>query len=176
MSDSQASIPYTEPWLRGTHTDIPAVGRAVVHALEIALDDLRRWTSDLTRDEINATPLGLTSVATQLRHIAGSIDRILSYAEGKRLTDEQLTRQQTEENGSQPLAALMDAVETSISSAFARIRTLAAEDLEQPRAVGRKQLPASLGGLLVHVADHTLRHVGQVVVTAKVLRSLRTRS
>jgi uncharacterized damage-inducible protein DinB len=30
-------------------------------------------------------------------------------------------------------------------------------------------LPSSLGGLLVHVAEHTARHVGQMVTTAKVV-------
>lgn len=176
MSAPPAPIPYTEPWLRGTHTDVPAAGRAVVHALELALDDLRRWTAGLTEAEVHAAPFGLTPVATQLRHIAGSVDRILTYAEGKRLSDEQLARQQTEEGGGQSLGDLMAAVEASIAGALARIPALAGQDLEQARAVGRKQLPTSLGGVLIHVADHTQRHVGQVVVTAKVLRGLRTAS
>jgi hypothetical protein len=30
----------------------------------------------------------------------------------------------------------------------------------------------SIGGALIHVADHTQRHVGQVVTTTKVLRAL----
>lgn len=42
MSTSPAS--YTEPWLRGTHNDVPAEGRAVLHALELALDGLTKWT------------------------------------------------------------------------------------------------------------------------------------
>lgn len=170
MSTSPASTPYVEPWLRGTHTDLPAVGRAVIHALELALDDLHKWTAGLRDAQIHAAPLGLTPIATQLRHIAGSIDRILTYAEGRRLTDEQLALQKTEEAGSQSLEELIAAVDTSIAGAFTRIRALATQDLEQPRGVGRKQLPTSLGGALVHVADHTQRHVGQVVVTAKVLR------
>ena len=34
MSTAPVSIPYVEPWLRGTHADVPAVGRAVLHALD----------------------------------------------------------------------------------------------------------------------------------------------
>jgi len=176
MNSSPDALPYTEPWLRGTHAEIPAAARAVLHALELAEDDLRKWTAGLTDAEIHASPLGLTAVATQLRHIAGSIDRILTYAEGRRLTEQQLARQQSEEGGSESLTELMAAVEASIASAFRRVRLLAEQNLEQPRPVGRKQLPASLGGVLVHVADHTQRHVGQVVVTAKVLRGLRSGS
>jgi hypothetical protein len=42
-------------------------------------------------------------------------------------------------------------------------------DFDQPRYVGRKRLPTTVGGLLVHLADHTQRHVGQTITTAKVI-------
>lgn len=173
MSTSATSVPYTEPWLRGTHTDVPAAGRAVLHALELALDDLRKWTDGLTDAEIHSSPLGLTPVAVHLRHICGSVDRILTYAEGNQLSDDQLAALKAESAGEGTLAELLAAAEGAFTSAADRIRALAAADLETPRAVGRKLLPTSIGGALVHVADHTQRHVGQVVTTAKVLKSLR---
>lgn len=166
-------IPYTEPWLRGTHTDLPAAGRAVLHALELALDDIRKWTADLTSAEIHAAPLGLTSTALHLRHIAGSVDRILTYAEGNQLSPEQLAILKSESSGEESLAQLLSRIEAVFAAAVPRIRALAAADLDTPRAVGRKQLHTSLGGALIHVADHTLRHVGQIVTTAKVLQALR---
>jgi uncharacterized damage-inducible protein DinB len=46
---------------------------------------------------------------------------------------------------------------------------LANTDFTQPRTVGGKQLPTTLGGLLVHVADHTQRHVGQAITTSKIV-------
>jgi uncharacterized damage-inducible protein DinB len=165
-----------EPWLRGTLTDVPAVQRAVLHALELALEDIHRWTSDLTVAELHARPLGLPSLAFQLRHIARSVDRLLTYAENSRLTAQQLTALKDEhgsEDAQEPLVTLITEVETSFSSAAKRIRALAAADLNAHRAVGRKQLPTSVGGLLVHIADHTQRHTGQVVTTAKVLNALR---
>src|ERR1019366_7564022 len=91
MSTSPAPAPYVEPWLRGTHSDVPAVGRAVLHALDLALDDLTKWTTGLTDVEAHAQPLGLTSVSFHLKHIARSIDRLLNYAEGGQLSAEQLT-------------------------------------------------------------------------------------
>ena len=90
MSTSPAPAPYVEPWLRGTYTDVPAVARAVLHALDLALDDLTKWTEGLTDAEVHSQPLGLPSLAFHLRHIARSTDRILSYAEGNQLTSEQL--------------------------------------------------------------------------------------
>jgi len=165
--------PYLEPWLRGTHPDIPAVSRAVLHALELALDDLTKWTAGLTDAEVNSQPLGLPSLAFHLRHIARSTDRILSYAEGKQLSIEQLAALKAEQTGEESLAALLAEVEASFSDTADRIRILATANLETLRAVGRKQLSTTIGGALVHVADHTQRHVGQVVTTAKVLKALR---
>ena len=174
MSTSPA--PSTEPWLRGTHTDVSAAGRAVLHALELALDDLKKWTAGLTDAEIHAQPLGLPPIAFLLRHIAGSTDRILTYAEGGQLSAEQLASLKVEQGGEGKLgslAELLAEVEASFRNAADRIRVIATADLNTSRSVGRKQLPTSIGGALIHVADHTQRHTGQVVTTAKVLKALR---
>jgi uncharacterized damage-inducible protein DinB len=165
--------PYTEPWLRGTYADVPAAGRAVLHALDLALDDIAKWTAGLTDAEIHSQPLGLTSIAWHLRHIARSTDRILTYAEGNQLAAEQVAALKAESTGEESLAELIAEVEISFSNAAERIRVLATSDLNTPRFVGRKQLPTSIGGALIHVADHTQRHVGQVVTTAKVLNAAR---
>lgn len=178
MSTDTASVPYVEPWLRGTHSEVPAVARAVLHAFDLALDDLTKWTQGLTDLEIHTLPMELPPVAFHLRHIARSVDRLLTYAEGNQLSPEQLTKLKSEEVGPQhdereTLAALLDEVKTSFANASGRVRALASADMNTFRGVGRKQLPTSVGGALVHVADHTMRHVGQVVTTAKVLRALR---
>ena len=174
MSASATPTPYVEPWLRGTHSDVPAVGRAVLHALDLALDDLTKWTEGLSDDEVRSQPLGLTSVAFHLRHIARSTDRILTYAEGGQLSAEQLGALKAEQGGEESLAELLAEVEGSFSNAGERIRVLATADFNTFRGVGRKQLPTSIGGALIHVADHAQRHVGQVVTTAKVLKALRS--
>jgi uncharacterized damage-inducible protein DinB len=150
------------------------VGRAVLHALDLALDDLTKWTEGLTDAEVQAQPLGLTSVAFHLRHIARSIDRLLTYAEGGEVSREQLAAMKAEQNGEEPLAELLAEVEASFSNAADRVRVLATANFDTFRGVGRTQLPTSIGGALIHVADHTERHVGQVVTTAKVLKALRS--
>lgn len=174
MSTPVTQTLYVEPWLRGTYADVPAVGRAVLHALDLALDDLTKRSAGLTDEEAHSQPLGLTSVAFHLRHIARSTDRILVYAEGGQLSAEQLAALKEEQSGNETLAELLAEVEASFSNAAERVRTLAVADLDTFRGVGRKQLPTSIGGALIHVADHTQRHVGQVVTTAKVLKALRS--
>src|SRR3984957_5767464 len=85
-----AETQLPEPWLRGTLTDVPAVKRAVLHTLELAEEDLAKWCGNLSDAELNARPANLAPVAFHIRHICRSIDRLLSYAEGKELGDAQL--------------------------------------------------------------------------------------
>ena len=173
MSSSPVQVPSVEPWLSGTRAELPAVGRAVLHALDLATNDLTKWTAGLTDAEVHAQPLGLMSIAHHLRHIARSVDRILTYAEGGQLSADQLAALKAEQTGEEPLAVLLAEVEASFTNAEERIRVLAVANVDTPRGVGRKQLPTSIGGALIHVADHTQRHVGQVVTTAKAIRALR---
>jgi hypothetical protein len=170
---STSPTPYIEPWLRGTYSEVPAAGRAVLHALDLALDDIRKWTEGLSDLEIHSEPLSLTPVAFHFRHLARSTDRILTYAEGSQLSVEQLAALKAEATGNEPLSALLIDLETAFASAETRIRVLAAADLNTPRGIGRKQLPTTLGGAMIHVADHTQRHTGQIVTTAKLLKALR---
>jgi uncharacterized damage-inducible protein DinB len=159
--------------MRGTRSDVPAVGRAVLHALDLALEDVGKWTAGLTDAEAHSRPQGLPSVAFHLRHMARSVDRILNYAEGNPLSAEQLAALKAEQAGEETLAELLAALEVSFASADGRVRVLATAAMETARGVGRRQLPTTIGGALIHVADHTQRHVGQVVTTAKVLLALR---
>ena len=90
------ALSLPEPWLRGTKTDVHAVPRAVLHALELAHEDLEKWCGPLTDQQLNARHAGLAPVAFHLRHIARSLDRLLTYAEGRALTQDQLARLKTE--------------------------------------------------------------------------------
>lgn len=173
VAAAAGSIAGPEPWLRGTHAEIPAVLRAVVHALELAAEDLIRECNDLTDAEMNATPHGLPPVAFHLRHMARSMDRLLTYAEGRGLNENQLLALKTEMESGATRDQLMQEVTRAIDNAKHRVQAIRSGGLEAPRAVGRKQLPTTVGGLVVHVADHTQRHMGQAATTAKVLRAQR---
>ncbi len=163
----EKSLP--EPWLRGTHSDVPGVHRAVLHALELAGEDLQRWCGMLSDEQLNARPGQIAPVAFHLRHIARSIDRLLTYAEGRSLTEEQLGSLKTEIDPGAKRDEVFSELTAGLEDAARRVRHFVNEDLEAPRSVGKKNLPTSLGGLLVHVADHTQRHVGQAITTAKIV-------
>jgi uncharacterized damage-inducible protein DinB len=171
---AQEKPPQPEPWLRGTHSDLPAVLRAVLHAFELAQEDVHAWTADLADADLHATPFGVTSIAFHLRHITRALDRLLAYAEGSQLSSEQITAMKTESDPGVSRDELFSEFNAGLESAAQRIRAFAGSDLDQPRAVGRKQLPTTIGGLLVHLADHTQRHTGQIVTTAKFLKAMRS--
>ena len=44
------------------------------------------------------------------------------------------------------------------------------DSLTEVRTIGRKEIPTTLIGLYVHAAEHTMRHIGQLLVTVKVLK------
>jgi uncharacterized damage-inducible protein DinB len=56
--------------------------------------------------------------------------------------------------------------------AEAVVRAMDPATLGDARTVGRKRLPTTVIGLLTHIAEHTQRHVGQAIVTAKLAAML----
>jgi uncharacterized damage-inducible protein DinB len=163
-----------EPWLRGTLTDIPAVPRAVLHALELAKEDLDRWCRPVSDAELNARPASLAPIAFHLRHIARSLDRLLTYAEGNQLTADQLSEMESELDASANGAELFEELNAALQRSAQRIRAFDLTRLDDPREVGQQNLPTTLGGLLVHLADHTQRHVGQAITTSKIVQAKRS--
>jgi uncharacterized damage-inducible protein DinB len=162
-------MPQIEPWLRGTDTAVPAVGRAVLHALQLAEEDLQKWCTTLSDAEINARPTGVAPVAFHIRHLARSLDRLLTYAEGRGLNEQQMSRLKTELDPGATRAELFAELAAALADAAGRIRPLAETNLEEARTVGKKRLATTVGGLLVHIADHTQRHVGQAITMAKIV-------
>ena len=162
-----------EPWLRGTHRELDALVRQVVHALELAGEDAEKWCSGLTDAEMNARPFGLPPVAFHLRHIARSLDRLLSYAEGTHLDKTQKAALQTEMDNGATRAAVFAELKGALQASIERARAFSPDRYNTDRGVGRAMLPTTVGGLLVHCADHTQRHVGQAVTTAKLLVAMR---
>ncbi len=162
-----------EPWLRGTLAEVDAVRRQVLHALELAGEDAEHWCAGLADAEMGARPFGIAPVAFHLRHMTRSLDRLLTYAEGRPLTELQFEALRTELAEPVEVAQVMEEFRTGLRQAMERVRAFSPESFEQKREVGRGRLPSTVGGLLVHCAEHTQRHVGQAITTAKVAVGLR---
>lgn len=164
----QRSANATEPWMRGTHSEVDVVRRGVIHALELAEEDIAKWCDGLSDDAMFVRPSGIAPIAFHLRHIARSLDRLLTYAEGRMLDEVQLAALKSEmEQGA--AAGVLREFREGIANAKERVRAFRPESYDEFRGIGRKQLPTTVGGLLIHCAEHTARHVGQAVTTAKLV-------
>ena len=157
-----------EPWMRGTHAELDPVRRAVVHALEQAEEDAERWCTGLNDETMFATPNGPPSMAFHLRHMARSLDRLLTYAEGRGLDTVQLAALQTEGVPGSSEEVLRE-FRDGLIAAKRRVKVVDPAAYAESRGIGRKQLPTTVAGLLIHCAEHTQRHSGQMVTTAKLV-------
>ncbi len=159
--------------MRGTLTEVDAVRRQVLHALQLADEDVERWCAGLTDAEMDVRPFGLAPVAFHLRHIARSLDRLLTYAEGRQLSEVQLSELHSELEPGAVASEVLAEFRAGLNNAMERVRAISPATFEEARGVGRAMLPSTVGGLLVHCAEHTQRHVGQAVTTAKVVVGMR---
>ena len=164
-----------EPWLRGPVEGVDRVLMPAAHALLQAREDIETAATPLAPDELWLRPGGAASVGFHLHHIAGSIDRLLSYAAGRTLTSEQMEWLASERAPSLPGAtaeSLLREAQAAIDGAIEAIRAADARTLHEARAVGRAALPTTVFGLLFHIAEHTQRHSGALIATAKVVHRI----
>jgi uncharacterized damage-inducible protein DinB len=165
--------PLSEPWLRGTLSDVPVVQRALLHSLEMAQEDTAKWCHDLDDRELHSRPFNLPSVAFQLRHIARSLDRFCTYAEGTPLSPEQFKALASELDASGNKESIFSELQESLEQTRQRLEAIVRQPTDLPVSIGRKALPTTLTGLLIHAAEHTQRHVGQAITTAKLILAQR---
>ena len=165
-------MPNTEWWQRGPVEGVPALLQPVAHILLQVGESVDDAVAGLTESQWNARPGGVASPAFHVRHIAGVIDRLFTYARGEPLSDAQfaLLRTEGEPLHSPEVPSALVALHARIDAAIAELRTIDVSTLGDFRAVGRAKLPSTVIGCLVHGAEHSMRHVGQLVVTTRVAK------
>ncbi|RYY19916.1 MAG: DinB family protein [Cytophagaceae bacterium] len=162
-----------EVWLRGPLPAVPPLLQPVAHALLQAREEVTELMQQFPPEKLAERPLGLASVGFHLRHLAGVLDRTFTYARGEALTATQLAYLAAE--GQPPthpgaVAELVQAFARQVDTALTQLKNTPEATLPEWRGVGRAQLPSTVVGLLVHAAEHTTRHVGQLLVTARVVQ------
>ena len=162
-----------EVWLRGVPVpDVPALLQPVAHSLLQCREELTAALAGLTPDQLWQRPNGAASIGFHARHAAGSLDRLLTYARGELLSPAQMAALAVEETpdlASDAAATLAAGFDAAVERALAQLRETSESTLLEPRGVGRARLPSTVLGLLFHAAEHTQRHVGQLVTTRKVI-------
>ena len=162
-----------EFWMRGVQVEGIGPGlQPVAHALLQALEDVEGLASGLSTEELWMKPGGAASAGFHLRHLAGSLDRLTTYARGDSLSAEQFAALRAEQEPGASADDLVAHVRATVERALDQLRATPDATLDEPRKVGRAGLPSSVRGLLYHAGEHTARHVGQAVTTVKIVRGL----
>jgi uncharacterized damage-inducible protein DinB len=159
----------TDAWLSGPIEGIDPYLLPAAHALIQAREDLPRAVDGVTPEQLWARPGGAASVGFHLRHIAGALDRLMTYARGETLTDEQKAAARAEQEAGAGVGTLLDGIEAAVERALAQIRATPRDAILAPRPVDRAALPSTVLGLIFHAAEHTTRHTGQVITTMKIV-------
>jgi len=158
-------MPLPEPWLRGPIDGLHPVAAHLI------------YTFTQCREEVALHTVGLTDISTvsfHLAHIAGSVNRLTTYLKGEQLSAEQMARLKGEpstgQNTGATLRQLLEAMDAEFDATEAVVRAIDPGTYPEPRYVGRQQLPTSVGGLIIHLSEHTQRHLGQAILAAKLAR------
>jgi len=162
-----------EVWLRGPVAGVPPPLQPVAHALLQAREEVEGLMQDFPEQRLWEKPAGVASVGFHLQHFAGVLSRLFTYARGESLDAAQREALAAEQEPSRANVTVQDLVQAfrqQVDRAIEELRATDERTLTDPRTVGRGKLPSTKLGLIVHAAEHTQRHVGQLLVTARVLR------
>ena len=160
-----------EAWLRGPIEGVPAILQPVAHALIQSGEEINTIIKDFPQSKLWEQPAGAASVAFHLQHIPGVLDRLFTYSRGLPISNTQL--KYLSEEGLQESTVtreiLLENLARKIDESIEHLKTVDPNSVTEVRTVGRNKLPSTVIGLLFHAAEHTMRHTGQLLVTAKIL-------
>ena len=170
MDDGQQQMEF---WLAGPIPNIPDILQPAAHALLQSERELKKYTANFPKELLWAKTSGRASVGFHMNHITGVLDRMMTYAKSESLTDEQFLflKQEGSFNLDTEVEDLQEQFSTKVAEALAFFKTISEHTLTETRTVGRKKLPTTVLGLLFHAAEHSQRHIGQLLVTVSVLQS-----
>ena len=165
------STTQQEYWLRGPIENIPSLLQPIAHALLQARDEVKEAITGFPEDKLWQTPAGVASVAFHLQHMTGVLDRLFTYANSEQLNEQQLKYLAAEgkENETISLNEMYDRFSIQVDKAIEQLRNTDEKILLKTRGVGRKEIPATVFGILFHAAEHIQRHNGQLIVTARIV-------
>jgi hypothetical protein len=159
--------------LKGTLPGISSFLQPVAHALLQAREEVGALMNGFPQALLWEQPAGVASPAFHLQHLSGVLDRLFTYASLQALSQEQL--QQLKEEGVRKdditVESLVQTFNKQVDKALDQLKRTDEKTLNDFRGVGRAQLPSTVFGLFVHGAEHTMRHVGQLLVTVRIVKT-----
>jgi uncharacterized damage-inducible protein DinB len=163
-----------EVWQRGPIEGMPGLLQPVAHALLQAREEVHTIMNNFPESLLWSRPANVASPAFHLQHLTGVVDRLFTYARKETLTEAQLHSLSIEGKQAETpstMAQLIDNFDKQVELAINELKEVNVNTLTDVRGVGRKQIPTTLIGLYVHAAEHSMRHIGQLLVTTRVLKA-----
>jgi uncharacterized damage-inducible protein DinB len=171
-SGAQGGTKMPEAWLSGPIDGVDPYLMPAAHALVQVRDEVVGALAGLTPEQLSSRPDGAASVGFHAAHLAGSLDRLFTYARGEGLSPEQQQALHAEKQGvTRECDVLIALVRDAVARALEQLRATPPERLLDARTVGRAGLPSNVLGLLFHAAEHAQRHAGQIATTVKIVRA-----
>jgi hypothetical protein len=158
-----------EVWLRGPIDGISPLLQPVAHALLQSPEEINKLMIGFPEELLWEKPAGMASPGFHLQHLSGVLDRLFTYARGEQLTQQKLAYLANEGKGGVELSTLLNNFNAQVDISIKQLSETNDNMLTEVRGVGRAQIPSTVIGLLVHAAEHTMRHTGQLLVTVKFL-------
>jgi uncharacterized damage-inducible protein DinB len=165
---------YVEVWQRGAIPNVPPLLQPVAHALLQVGEEAHRIMQEFPDELLWKRPGNVAPPAFHLQHIRGVIDRLFTYEIKELLTKEQMDAlliEGKEEKNSSYAKELIEKLDKQIDDAIKELISVKEDTLGETRGVGRKQIPTTLIGLYFHAAEHSMRHIGQLLVTVRILKA-----
>jgi hypothetical protein len=161
-----------EVWLRGPLQGVPPLLQPVAHALLQAREELNELMADFPDSLLWEKPAGMASPGFHLQHLAGVLNRLFAYARAEQLNPQQLAYLAAEgKMNGHSVNEMLQIFNRQVNAAIQQLSETGEAVLTETRGVGRAQIPSTVIGLHIHAAEHTMRHLGQLLVTVKVLKS-----
>lgn len=162
-----------EVWQRGPLPDITPMLQPVGHALLQAREEVELYLKDFPDELLWLRPAGMASTGFHLQHLSGVLDRVFTYARAEGLQPsqfDQLAEEGKDAAHGYTVKELLERFSKQVDKAMEQLKSTDPSTLGDYRGVGRAGLPSTVIGLLVHGAEHTMRHIGQLMVTVAVLK------
>ena len=162
-----------EVWQRGPLPGIAPLLQPVAHAMLQAREELNEMMQGFPVSLLWEKPAGMASAGFHLQHLSGVADRVFTYARNENLSQQQfdqLAEEGKDTDRGYTVADLVSRFDHQVDKAIEQLKTTDEKTLTDFRGVGRAGLPSTVIGLLVHAAEHTMRHAGQLLVTVAVVK------
>jgi len=162
-----------EVWQRGPVEGVPSLLQPAAHAILQAREEVIALMKDFPENSLWIKPAGMASAGFHLQHLSGVLDRLYTYARNEKLNPQQMQQLHDEaisSNENLNVRNLIERFNKQVDTAIVQLKSTDPSTLTEFRGIGRKQIPTTLIGLLFHAAEHTMRHLGQLIVTAKIIK------